>query len=291
MGAARYWGMSLIEWRGSEITSYQSYTEPVSAYNYAVEFRTEEDLQLLISDPDEMRMQALLLREKILGPVHPDTSYYIRYRGAVYADSGDFVRCIRLWKYALVMQRKHLEPLSQLTQSSFLSFAELFSFMATDQDRFFIRLSSPAEFFNDLLVIFNYCILEIKSGKEFLDKNTTTESPKKEKVLCFNRYLIIVLHIASLVIKHIKENDIEEKDLKKFTTTFDQLTALNIASLQNNQNLLHIACSKENSSVGRYPICNFPNISLLSILLEAGLSPTKPDKNGYFSILISYPFE
>ena len=27
-----------------------------------------------------MRMQALLVRERILGPAHPDTSYYIRYR-------------------------------------------------------------------------------------------------------------------------------------------------------------------------------------------------------------------
>ena len=41
--------------------------------------------------------QALLVRERILGPAHPDTSYYIRYRGAVYADMGHFERCITLW--------------------------------------------------------------------------------------------------------------------------------------------------------------------------------------------------
>lgn len=35
-------------------------------------------LEEIISDPDEMRMQALLVRERILGPAHPDTSYYIR---------------------------------------------------------------------------------------------------------------------------------------------------------------------------------------------------------------------
>ena len=59
-----------------------------------------------------MRMQALLVRERILGPAHPDTSYYIRYRGAVYADMGHFERCITLWMYALDMQQKMLEPLS-----------------------------------------------------------------------------------------------------------------------------------------------------------------------------------
>ena len=45
----------------------------------------------------EYHLQALLVRERILGPAHPDTSYYIRYRGAVYADMGHFERCITLW--------------------------------------------------------------------------------------------------------------------------------------------------------------------------------------------------
>lgn len=53
-------------------------------------------------------------------------------RGAVYADMGHFERCITLWMYALDMQQKILEPLSPMTQSSLLSFAELFSFMMSD---------------------------------------------------------------------------------------------------------------------------------------------------------------
>ena len=104
----------------------------------------------------EYHLQALLVRERILGPAHPDTSYYIRYRGAVYADMGHFERCITLWmwvnhhyirpwqelsvnlllfRYALDMQQKILEPLSPMTQSSLLSFAELFSFMMSEGGR------------------------------------------------------------------------------------------------------------------------------------------------------------
>lgn len=63
------------------------------------------------------------------GPAHPDTSYYIRYRGAVYADAGKFSRSISLWSYALEMQQTMLEPLNPMTQSSLFSFTELFSFM------------------------------------------------------------------------------------------------------------------------------------------------------------------
>ena len=68
------------------------------------------------------------------GAAHPETSYYIRYRGAVYADTGNFNRCIRLWMYALEMQQSMLEPLSPMTNSSLLSFAELFSFMMAERD-------------------------------------------------------------------------------------------------------------------------------------------------------------
>jgi hypothetical protein len=54
--------------------------EPVSAYDLAQEINDLDALDELVMDPDEMRMQALLIRERILGPVHPDTSYYIRFR-------------------------------------------------------------------------------------------------------------------------------------------------------------------------------------------------------------------
>lgn len=56
--------------------------------------------------------QSLMIRERVLGPAHPDTSYYIRYRGAVYADAGQFDRCITLWLYALNMQQVRLIYLS-----------------------------------------------------------------------------------------------------------------------------------------------------------------------------------
>ena len=92
-------------------------------------------LPVLILKIPSQPVQALLVRERILGPAHPDTSYYIRYRGAVYADMGHFERCITLWMYALDMQQKILEPLSPMTQSSLLSFAELFSFMMSEGGR------------------------------------------------------------------------------------------------------------------------------------------------------------
>lgn len=102
---------------------------PLEAYDFATEFMTLRELDECLVDPDEVRMQALLIRERILGPTHPDTTYYIRYRGAVYADCGNFRKCILLWLYALDTQQKSLESYHPMIQSSFLSFTELFQYM------------------------------------------------------------------------------------------------------------------------------------------------------------------
>lgn len=105
----------------------------VAAYDFAQEVTDPVALSELLNDPDDMRMQALLIRERILGPAHPDTSYYIRRRGAVYADSGLFGRCIELWNYALDIQQRVLEPLNSMTQQTLFGFTELFTFMADRQ--------------------------------------------------------------------------------------------------------------------------------------------------------------
>ena len=57
----------------------------------AIKVETVAALEEMISDPDSMRMQALLVRERILGPAHPDTSYYIRYR-YLHPDTSYYIR-------------------------------------------------------------------------------------------------------------------------------------------------------------------------------------------------------
>ncbi|KAJ7408524.1 hypothetical protein BTVI_59351 [Pitangus sulphuratus] len=130
LGALKYWKRGM-EMRYNDRISILNKPVPqtlIMAYDYAKEVNSSEELENLIANPDEMTMQALLIREHIPGPSHPNTSYYIRYRGVVYADSGNFKQCINLWKYALGMQQSNLDPLSPMTASSLLSFAELFSF-------------------------------------------------------------------------------------------------------------------------------------------------------------------
>ena len=69
--------------------------------------RTEADIAALASNLDAARLHALATRERILGPLHPECNYYLRYRGAAYADSNRFNLCLELWGYALDRLREH----------------------------------------------------------------------------------------------------------------------------------------------------------------------------------------
>ncbi|XP_017143885.1 protein fem-1 homolog CG6966 [Drosophila miranda] len=165
--ALNLWRRALEE-RNVEPPLTKKVQEPVPAYEMVREVTNVEELEEMVLDPDEMRMQALVIRQRILGPTHPDTSYYIRFRGAHYADAGRFDRCIELWSYALTMQQKILQPLSPMTQSSLLSFAELFSFMLVEAGRLLPRgrVVPPIEA-DGMLTIFYKAVKEVERGQAF----------------------------------------------------------------------------------------------------------------------------
>jgi len=63
-------------------------------YNYAVEARDAESLAAIAGNVDAMRMQALVVRERILGPRHSDTIMGL-YSCALYChDLRENRRCI-----------------------------------------------------------------------------------------------------------------------------------------------------------------------------------------------------
>jgi ankyrin repeat protein len=303
-------------------------SSPISAYENTLEVESVAALEEIISDPDGMRMQALLVRERILGPAHPDTSYYIRYRGAVYADMGHFERCITLWMYALDMQQKILEPLSPMTQSSLLSFAELFSFMMSEGGRTRGQLpgfpnldggnlnppaapappeapaepapvaaaealppvgveeravsrsagtSPPPVNFCDIMTVFRRAVREVKAGQAG-DSRATGDSTY------FNRTLVIILHLVCLLTRLLPHLDEEQVyTVKKAVYEFLAVGARG----RGGSTPLHLACSRDSSSVGRYPICMFPSIQAVDLLLECGADPNGKDFEGNTPLHVS----
>lgn len=74
------------------------------AYQMAAEYANADELEALAHDLDALRNQSLLMCERILGAQHKDTVFRLMYRGAAYADSLQYQRCIDLWQYALELR-------------------------------------------------------------------------------------------------------------------------------------------------------------------------------------------
>lgn len=263
LGALKHWRRAMeLRHQGGAYLPKPEPPQLVLAYDYSREVSTAEELEALITDPDEMRMQALLIRERILGPSHPDTSYYIRYRGAVYADSGDFERCIRLWKYALDMQQSHLEPLSPMTSSSFLSFAELFSYVL--QDRAAKGNPGTQIGFSDLMGVLAKGVREVERALQ-LPKEPGDSAQ-------FTKALAIILHLLYLLEK--VEASPEQEHLKH-QTVYRLLKCTPRG--KNGFTPLHMAVDKETTNVGRYPVGRFPSLPVVKVLLDCGADPDSRD--------------
>ncbi|XP_024861232.1 protein fem-1 homolog C isoform X1 [Kryptolebias marmoratus] len=266
LGALKYWkrAMDLRYLDSNNIVQKLEPKQLIMAYDYAREVTNGEELDGLISDPDEMRMQALLIRERILGPQHPDTSYYIRYRGAVYADSGNFERCINLWKYALEMQQINLEPLSPMTTSSLLSFAELFSFMLQDRAKGLLGTSVS---FEDLMGILSKSVLEI-------ERAVKQSGPMPPDPAQLSKALSIILHLICLL---------EKVPCTSEQDHFKKETIYRFLKLQpcgkNGYSPLHLAVDRNTTCVGRYPVCKFPSLTVASVLLECGADVNSRDED------------
>jgi len=350
--AKRLWLEALVERCAEDVNYTKPSLLPNPAYNYAAEVTSCDQLDEVAAEPDQMRMQALLVRERVLGPAHPDTSYYIRYRGAVYADSGNFTRCTTLWMYALDMQQQILDCLSPMTQSSFVSFTELFAFMLNDGERSRDALVSN---FTDVLLVLEKAINEIERGLAFLQRpfvgskgtgistagrsNGSVGSPPNggnwsncgqspdslstNEVVASNsgfsvsnryagntiergctdlrRTVMVTLQIIYLATKLY--NYISKEQHQRIHEIVYRLVKLN-PRISNKWTLLHIACSTETmSTVGRNPVCIFPNKEVVEILLKVGADAMASDDKrnsplhvlantkcpqGIFDLLIEY---
>jgi len=265
LSALDFWRKALKERNNCDnLPVSKSLLPPNAAYDNATEFKTVEELEEMVCDPDLMRMQSLLIRERILGPSHPDTSYYIRYRGAVYADSGNYGRCISLWMYALDMQQKIFDPLSTITQSSLLSFVELFSLMMSK--------SAATVRFSDLFAVLHRAIHELQ-----IAMSQSSEVGSNDHYLTnYNRTLNIVLHFLGLLCR-LKPMMTATQDFELKSACY-RLVRLNPRG-KNGSYLLHMACSSDTSLV-LFPFYEISLIDILKLLLEVGHPVNVTDYDG-----------
>jgi hypothetical protein len=89
--AFEYWRRALVIRRVNGIDGVllpkRSIYPKSDSFSNVTEFTSLDELNIIMLDLDAIRIQSLLICERILGPYHKDTLFRLMYRGASYADA------------------------------------------------------------------------------------------------------------------------------------------------------------------------------------------------------------
>ena len=236
----------------------------ISAYDNMEEVETMMELEQMIPEPNMMQLQALLVRERILGPV------YILSRGFRYAHApmGNFKRCVSLWIYAIDMVQKFRKPLSGLCWESFCDIIDFFFDSKISADG-----GLPSENFNTIMMVFRRAVREAQAGQVALEAG---ELQDKDSVIIHD-VIVNVLYLVSLLTKLLPNLEREEEVFKVKQAVHEFLM---IGSKgYGGATPLHLACSQYTDN--EYTNVHFsPHIPTINLLLECGAHLDARDDEG-----------
>lgn len=140
-------------------------------------------------------MEALVIRERVLGPKNPEVPHPVIFRGAVYADSSRFDRCLQLWLHALRLRTAN----SVSIRKDLLRFAQVFSQMLN------VGTTLPSEI---LLEVLSTAFEELKRNKDTLsncDEETMNETLQEELDDNIHTTLYLLVIVTKVSIFNLKK--------------------------------------------------------------------------------------
>ena len=229
-------------------------------YKHVKEPNSMEELKELI-DPEEIHMQTLLIRERILGPHHKDTTFGLMYRGAVYADSHRFQRCVDLWKYAYSLRHEKKDPMNPECLFSVQALVKLFWEIQVEVET---GASDEKVDIQDALDVFRILSEQIVSSSAS-QKQATSSSD-------FQLLLQLSLHLIHL----ISRLDMTESTTVDFRRLVHRLVTLDPRGTEG-ESLLHLAVDPKISLTSEEFYSPFPSLSVIKILIECGAEVNSMD--------------
>ncbi|XP_075148071.1 ankyrin repeat protein mann-cup [Haematobia irritans] len=238
------------------------------AYRNAVEFRTLEELDNISTDMDAMRIQSLLICERILGISHKDTLFRLTFRGASYADSLELERCIQLWTLLLEVRVQHNTLLHFDTCFAAQALVRL---MLELHERYNERSSGNVTLpcFKDVLAVFKLLTDTVEECHTLLQIRPISRRQQEN----FDTIFKCIAHAIYLLIA--TSNSHEESRLVYLSVR--KLVQANITSACTRDSLLHLCASRLN--VIKSGLLNdenltviFPNPTVIKLLLDCGMN-------------------
>ncbi|XP_067007719.2 protein fem-1 homolog A [Anabrus simplex] len=241
--------------------------QPRAAFRNATEFQSFSDLNNVSLDLDAMRIQSLLICERVLGPHHKDTLFRLMYRGAAYADALRYQRCIDLWRRALEIRVEKDTILYNDTCFTAQALARLYvdlnekSLEVLDSSR-----GDGEPKFEDVAATFELLGNELPAGRQLLEIRPV----QKRQQESFDRILKCITHLIYLMVERAK-TDAQKQRVRELVTA---LIRSNPRSAVTGDTLLHLCVSRLNTIKSSYFQDDnqiiFPNMDVIRLLLECG---------------------
>ncbi|XP_052792862.1 protein fem-1 homolog B-like [Mya arenaria] len=243
----------------------KSVLPPVSAYENHVECQTLEELERIQLIPGALHMEGLAVRERILGSDNQEVAHPVIYRGAVFADSGSFDRCIALWLHAMQLRQNVKRSISK----DLLRFAQVFSQM--------VHLGN-LPVFESVLEVFERGTVELKNDRERL-KNSPDDNENLQEIYEENFHTLLYLLIIATKLK---------PSVHQITEVCRAVYKLlqQHPKLRNGYTPLHMATAS-GTIVDDFhvnDVVSFPNGNLCKLLLDCGAEVNARDKLGNTSL-------
>lgn len=265
-------------WKAMHIRNAAGITKQVlparKTYQYAVEFKNADELELIAIDLNAMRTQSLLICERILGTAHKDMIFRLMYRGAAYADSLQYQNCIDLWLYVFELRIQRDTILFNETCFTAQALVRLYLDM---MDKHNAGVMPNTVSFDDAFRTLSLLAAQFPESMKLL----RIQPVHKKHQSNFDHMLKVLTHMI-FVILHIPRTDVQDRAV--FSLVSDTLR-LDPRTCQGGHSLLHLAAMKTNvltnhSLLEDEHMTPFPSVSVVSYLLSCGANVNATNDKG-----------
>ena len=248
---------------------------PIKAYGNRQECISIQELEAIKNDTNALHMEALIIRERLLGEDNVEIPHGIVFRGAVFADTASFEKCIHLWLRALILRQKNKRTISK----DLLRFAQVFSQML----HVGVDINSGL-----VLEVFEHNLVELGYDAVRVGLADTAEE-KSLAIGVMEGNILAALYLLTILSK-LKVSKDEEHSMCMKVYRLNKMD-LRFAT-KKNQTLLHAVCD-EDTQVDDFhvsDIVKLPSDVLIKLLLKCGADPNAVDdeKNTPLHVIARY---
>ena len=232
-----------------------------------IEFSTTKELESMAFDKNKLYLQALLIRDRILGSKNIVNIKVFRKAGDYFWQNEKFDYSLKLWMTCLdIMDNWIKNPFDNKRANVFLSISfALLKLLEKDEESFI-------HFVNCAIYAFNTCAKVLHKGAWYRNN----EKVKKKSFNPFNYHTVLLAfeHFLYLFAK------LETKSYFKFSSEFREKARYAIEetnNLKNEFSPLHFACCQGITTLN---CAKFPNVDVVRVLIDVGANVDATDSWG-----------